>query len=66
MVNLMPEVSDYAHFSLQESANLLGVCVRTLRNKEKEGLLVFRYRRDNNRPFLSGRDIKTFYRKMFL
>ena len=66
MVNICPDIPDYAHYSLKESADLLGVCVKTLRNRAKDGYLVFRYRRDNGRPFLSGRDIKTFYRKMLL
>jgi predicted ArsR family transcriptional regulator len=60
-----PNISDSARYSLTEAAALLGVHRNTLRNHIKALKIRVGYRRSNNRPFLTGRSIKSYWRSQW-
>lgn len=57
----MPDVADTGRYSIKETAEILGVCRRSVDNYLSKGYLKCGRRRHNGRRFVTGREIKRFY-----
>lgn len=60
-----PIVSDSATFSITEAAKVLGVHRNTIQNWIRQSRLPVHYRKVNNKPFITGRELKRAYAGTF-
>lgn len=61
MVTEIPDVADTGRYSIKETADILGVCKRSVENYLKSGYLKCHRRRQNGHRFITGKEIKRFY-----
>ena len=66
MVSECPVIADNARFTATETAKLLGISKPTLRDRVERGFITKRFYRDNGRPYFTGSDIKSLYRRIAL
>lgn len=61
MTTEMPDIADTGRYSIKETAEILGVCRRSVDYYLKSGYLKCGRRRHNGYRFVTGREIKRFY-----
>ncbi len=61
MTTEMPNVADTGRYSIKETAEILGVCRRSVEGYLSKGYLKYHRRRHNGYRFVTGREIKRFY-----
>lgn len=61
MTTELPDVADTGRYSLNQTAEILGVCRRSIDNYLKSGYLKCHRRRHNGYRFVTGKEIKRFY-----
>lgn len=64
MVSVCPNIPDAGRYSVTQSADLLGISRATINRRISEGWIMKAQYRDNNRPYITGKEIKRFFRSV--